>query len=222
MEIRAPLIMSLVLIAAMVVITIWVWPLIPAGTLIAVHWGLDGKPNGYMPRGMGLSIMPAGALLLTLIFALAPSFTKRKAELARSSKPYVAAWIGSLLVILAVHVLMILHTRGVAIDVLGNVFFLLALVFVAVGNLLGKTRPNPLVGVRTPWTRQSAYAWEKTNRAFGRMMVGTGLATLVCFAAANGRIAGIVFVAISVTIAVISIPMSYYYYRRDPERKALY
>lgn len=219
MGIRAPLVMSLVLIAGMLAVTAWAWPLIPDTARIATHWGANNVPNGFMRKDIALLFGPACASLVTAIFAVALFIAKRDSGLAKSSTPYVAAWLGTLVVFLISHVLIILYARGYKVDMIGNLTFLLALVFIVVGNLLGKTRPNPLVGVRTPWTRKSDYAWDKTNRAAGRMMVGVGLVTLLTFAAVGSNIAISVLVVGMLGFGVISIPLSYYYWRRDPARR---
>lgn len=217
MEYRAPFIMSVLLIAGMLVASWWAWPLIPDAAPIAVHWNLDNVPNGFMTKDVALLLMPATAALLTLFFAVAPAFTKRRANLARSSTLYVTGWVGTVLLLFVGHVLVILHARGFAIDVTADTTFLLALFFVVIGNFLGKTRPNPYAGVRTKWTRKSDYSWDKTNRAAGKMIVAAGLASLATFAVAGSRAAGIVLIVCILVATAISVVLSYIYFKRDPE-----
>ncbi len=46
---------------------------------------------------------------------------------------------------------------------------------IIIGNLLGKTRSNWLLGVRTPWTLQSNSTWLRTNRLAGWLITVYGV-----------------------------------------------
>ena len=47
------------------------------------------------------------------------------------------------------------------------------LLFVVVGNVLGKVQSNWFIGIRTPWTLQSEKVWHKTHRV-GAWSFGLG------------------------------------------------
>jgi uncharacterized membrane protein len=47
--------------------------------------------------------------------------------------------------------------------------------FIVIGNLLPRARPNWFVGIRTPWTLSSDRVWEKTHRFGGRVFVAGGI-----------------------------------------------
>lgn len=53
------------------------------------------------------------------------------------------------------------------------------LLFILIGNVLGKTRRNPWCGIRTPWTLASDSIWIATHRLAGRLWVGTASAGVV-------------------------------------------
>jgi len=127
-------------------------------------------------------------------------------------------WIGGLLVIAAAHAAIILTARGVHLDVTGNMMFATALLMTALGNFLGKTKPNPYAGVRTAWTRQSRYAWEKSNRLCGRLFVVVGLITLGTLIAGDTVVATSILIGGILGAAALSTAMSYYYWKHDPAR----
>ena len=58
-------------------------------------------------------------------------------------------------------------------------FFLVGGLLVSVGNLLPKTRPNVLVGVRTPRSLRSRHFWMEINRVAGYVAVVLGLVMIV-------------------------------------------
>jgi hypothetical protein len=58
-------------------------------------------------------------------------------------------------------------------------FLLIGALLVSVGNLLPKTRPNVLVGIRTPRSLRSRQFWMEIHRAGGYISVGLGLVMIV-------------------------------------------
>ncbi|MGA7711816.1 MAG: SdpI family protein [Rhizomicrobium sp.] len=214
---RAPLIVSLLLIMGMSAVSIWAWPLIPDSARIAIHWGADGQPNGFASKEKALLIGPVVGAVFTLLFCLLPFFTKRRANLAKSIAAYNVGWIGTLLMLTIVHILIVMQARGILVDVVGNGVFITALFMTAVGNFLGKTHPNPYVGIRTPWTRKSDYSWERTNRLAGRMFVAVGLMTLVALAVSDASVGWSVLLSGILIVTLVSVVLSYFYWKHDPE-----
>jgi uncharacterized membrane protein len=51
----------------------------------------------------------------------------------------------------------------------------IGVLFVVMGNLLPRARPNWFVGIRTPWTLSSDRVWEKTHRLGGHLFVAAGI-----------------------------------------------
>lgn len=219
MGIRAPLIMSVLIVAGMLAISLWAWPLIPENALIAVHWGLNNKPNGYASRDVALLVMPAMAILLTLLFAFITRLSGA-GILTRGATAYEIGWLGGLLVLAVCHVLVVMAARGYRPDIAGNMSFVVGLLLTAIGNFLGRTRPNPFVGVRTFWSLRSDYSWEKSNRAAGRMFVVVGLATLASVAISGGKLATVVLIVGMLSATLTAVALSYVYWKQDPERHA--
>ena len=53
------------------------------------------------------------------------------------------------------------------------------LLFMLLGNYMGKIRRNYVMGIRTPWTLESDLVWDKTHRLGGRLFAASGLLTLL-------------------------------------------
>jgi uncharacterized membrane protein len=87
-----------------------------------------------------------------------------------------------------------------------------------VGAVLGKTSPNALVGVRTPWTFGSRLAWDKANRLAGRLFFWGGLAGMLAapFAPQPEGFRAVVFGVLA--IAAIAVFESWRVWRTDPNR----
>jgi uncharacterized membrane protein len=216
MSIRTPLIVSLVAIAAMLAVTAWGWMVIPANAQIVVHWSIASRPNGYLPKAIGLLVLPCGAMALSAFFALLPKIEPRRANLIASRKLYLTGWYGALGVIGVVHIFMVMNAAGLHVDVPRGVLFTAALFLVVLGNYLGKSRSTFFVGMRLPWTLSSDVAWEKGNRMTGRGFVATGIVTLPALIFV-GTIPGVlVFTAGTILSVIAGGVASYVSWRRDP------
>ena len=133
------------------------WGKIPP-TVIS-HWGLDGQPDGWMPRARGLFLLPVVNVALCLLLLALPladrllrresgldPLTTRLYRLMRCCRLAITAFFACL------SVAIIVVAAGWPLDV-GRLTDSAALVLLAViGNFLGNVQPNYFVGVRTPWT----------------------------------------------------------------------
>ncbi len=220
MSIRMPLLISLLLIAVMLAASVVGYSEIPDNARMAVHWGIQGNPDGFMPKSRALWFLPAIAAIVTLSFALMPRIEPRRANLLASRKLFVAAWIGAVAVIALSHVLTLMVGAGYAVDLPGAILVSVAVLIAVTGNFMGKSRSTFLIGgLKGPWSLSSEYAWEKSNRLAGRLFVLSALLTLAVYALAGVR-AGFETLACTLVLsAVIGFAASYVYWKHDPDRQ---
>jgi uncharacterized membrane protein len=218
---RAPLIASLAIVAGMALASAVVWRQIPDAAPLPIHWDMNGASNGYAPKAVALLFAPVLALLLTLLLGGLAAARTTGAQNVSATAAWRVGWIGSMLLLAAMHAIVVLAARGVRLDVTGNVTLAVALLLIAVGNFLGKLRTNPWIGIRTPWTKSSTYSWERSNRLGGRLLVAVGLVTLAAIAIFGAASAVYVLMAGVGATVFGSITASYFYWRRDPDRAIL-
>ncbi|GAA0545699.1 putative membrane protein [Rhizomicrobium palustre] len=217
METRAPLILSLALILGMIAISLWAWPHLSPNGLIAIHFGQHGQANGFARREVALFWAPLLALGLTIVFALYAHSQSNHQTAYQGA--FITAWLGAVTAVFVGHCIVVFAARGFHPAIAGTGVLVPALLLTVLGNSLGKTRPNPLIGVRTPWTKKSDLAWDKTNRLAGRLCVATGLASLAALAAGGPLIGHGVLLSGVVIMTALCIPLSRHYWRRDPNRR---
>jgi uncharacterized membrane protein len=221
MSIRTPLSISILLLAIMAAASLWGFYAVPDHTQIAVHWDIGGKPNGFLPKDIGLSLLPAIGAALTFLFSFLPSIEPRRANLQASRKLYISGWIGGLAILTLTHFIVVLSAAGRHVDVLSTVLAGVSLLILVVGNFMGKSRSTFLVGgLRTPWSLSSDLAWERTNRMVGRLYVLTGLLTLAALSVEGAQVAIFLFIGGIFSSSAAGICLSYLYWRRDPQRNA--
>ena len=163
----------LVLLALMFALAAANWNTVP--DRVPVHWGLDGRPNGWGPRGVGLLGLPVVGAFTYLLLLIVPLLDPGRAQLARSGGA-ITLLRGALLVMLIVlEGAMIESFHGANVDMTAVVLPLLGAFLVLMGPILSCLGPNYTAGIRTPWTLTSRVSWEGTHRAASRVFPLAGL-----------------------------------------------
>ena len=170
---------SAIVLLAMGGLATWAWQQLPADVTIPVHWGPSGVPDRYGGKVEGLFLLPmvtAGiALLLTVILFIDPL----RQNLQRSQKAYAVTWVALLLFMAGLHSVTVLIALGWAINISLVISLALGLLFMIMGNYMGKIRRNYTFGIRTPWTLASDVVWDKTHRLGGKVFMVVGLLILL-------------------------------------------
>lgn len=218
MRIRVPLTVSLLLITVMLGFSAFAWVNLPDTARIAVHFDINGVANGFADKPFGLLGLPGLALILTAVLAAIPRIEPRRFNLASSGKFYSTAWAGSIALVAATHAFIVLSALHIGVAGPRLILPVLGLLFMAIGNYMGKTRANFFAGIRTPWTLSSDYSWEKTHRLTGRLFVLAGAATIIAPFVLSMKPAFEITIASVLAASLIGIAASYVYWRRDPAR----
>lgn len=95
----------------------------------------------------------------------------------------------------------------------------LSLILLVTGAFLGRVAPNPLIGVRTPWSHKSRLAWDRSNRLAGRLFCLVGLAGLIAAPLAPPPYGVTALIAAVIVVAGLSIFESWRVWRADPDRQ---
>ncbi|HEX5377133.1 MAG TPA: SdpI family protein [Phenylobacterium sp.] len=95
------------------------------------------------------------------------------------------------------------------------------LVLGAIGAVLGKTPPNAVVGVRTPWSRASRLSWDKSNRLAGRLFFGAGVMGVLLAPLTPEPLGMRASTTVVLIIAGLAVMESWRVWRRDPDRRPI-
>ncbi len=222
-DLRGPLTLSAAVLTAMFVLSAWAWGRV-SGDRIPVHWGVNGEPDGYGGKFEGLMLLPLISVAVIGVFAAIPLIEPRRANMARSLRPFRVVWVAMLAFVAALHVAMVTSAFGHRVDMSVVMGAGIGLVSIAIGAVLGRVESNFMFGVRTPWTLSSERSWRLTHRLAGRLFVGAGVATVASagVALATGW-SWLPFAALMIGdlgAALIAVVYSYVVWRRDTERLA--
>ncbi len=133
-------------------------------------------------RVMVAFTLPATALVIDTLFRSLWTHDRIRSGNGAFEATYQAIVFRVLLFVVALHVLVmvaltdpLLHAFGARMSLGRLVVILLGLVFIAIGNLLPRTRPNVAVGLRTNRTLTNAQLWGQVHRVGGYATVGLGV-----------------------------------------------
>lgn len=207
------------LVVVMLLVSAYGAVAIPNDAPVAIHWGVNGQADGYVAKWPALLLLPATGIVLLGIFLLVPRVEPRREHLARSAPAYRATTLAPLALLALLQVLLVAYAVGVRVDMLAAVSAGVGVVFIVIGNYVGKTQSMFLFGVRTPWTLSSERTWALTNRMTGRLLVLLGIAIeVVVLLGARGTLLASVLLGGVALVAVGSTVYSYLVWRTDPTR----
>jgi uncharacterized membrane protein len=207
------------MIAAMVAVAAVRWSSVPER--IPVHWNAAGQVDGYGGRFEGLLLMPLIAIGLYLLLRYIPRIDPARRNYASFADTYLlirVAMMVYLAFIVLVTQLAIGHETSVPVG--GLIVGAVGLLFIVLGAVMGRLRPNWFAGIRTPWTLSSTRSWERTHRVGGWVFIGIGALTMG-LAPVGGELA-IVAMMVAMLLGVVGLVVySYVVWRDDPDKVPL-
>jgi len=212
-------ILSLLLLAAALAASLAAALWLPPDARLPVHWDLAGEPNSYAGKWPALLLPPALVAIFSLVFYALPAIEPRVRNFERSLGVYHWVWAAALILCASIELVDLSSALGWGWRVDRLIVVTIGVMFVLIGNQLGKSRSMYLVGIRTPWTLASEEVWVRTNRLGGKLMVSCGLVMMASplFGLSGRALLPILTVLISLTFGV-PILYSYLLWRRERKR----
>lgn len=212
---RKLLIFELLIVAAVAIATILLYPHFPVR--VGTHWGFNGRPNGYSPRGMLVLWWPGFLAGIVALSAALPWLSPRRFEVDSFRSTYRFIMVSLFLMLAYAYAVILCAACGMHVDALRAVLGGVCLYVAVAGNVMSKVRRNFFIGVRTPWTLANERVWHATHRFAAKCFVIAGLVGLVL------AIAGVRFGPIAAILVGALIPVIYslVYYKRLERRGEL-
>ncbi len=175
------------------------------------HWNLHGQVDGWMPKFWGAFLIPLVMAVLWIVLLVLPRISPRGFEMDSFARAwgFLRVAILGMLFLVGLLVLRAAKTH----EPLSERVLLTALgvLFMLIGNVLGKVTRNFFVGIRTPWTLANEEVWYRTHRLAGKLFVVAGL--LVVAASLAGLGAWTIFVSVGLA-TLVPVVYSYVIYRK--------
>lgn len=185
---------------------------------IPTHWNLSGEVDGWMGRTWGAFLMPLILVAQLGLFYVLPRIDPRAANYTKFKGTYDILIITLMIFMLGIHLLILATALGAGIPITRILPAGMGIVFIVLGNLMPRMRPNWFVGIKTPWTLSSDRVWERTHRFSGRMFVVVG-ALVALSALLPPALANPVLLYAPWVLAVAVLGYSYIIWRSDPDAR---
>lgn len=201
--------MSLFVVVLTFAVAYWYYPQLPEQ--VPTHWNIKGEVDGWTEKPWGVYMVPLISLATAVVLMLLPSISPKGFRLDNARKAYDAI----IFVVVCFMAAISIASYQAALD--GDfpmdriITSMIGVLFIVIGNYLGKFPKNFFVGIKTPWTLASDEVWNRTHRLGGWTFM---LAGLVAILAAVFGLPMWVFVTTVVLASLIPVIYSLILYKR--------
>lgn len=190
----------------------FVWNQLPDE--VPVHWNFEGEIDRYGNKTSLLLIPILLPLLTYLVFVLIPKIDPKN-NLNKMGNKFQKLKF-ALTAFMSVLALFIIYSAKN--QSLGNPNYLILLVgllYIILGNYFKTIKPNYFIGIRTPWTLENDYIWQKTHKFGGILWFFGGLIIIILSLVLDTNLNNIFFLGISAVITILPILYSYLMSKAD-------
>jgi uncharacterized membrane protein len=182
------------------------------------HWNIHGEVDGYGSRFVGAFLNPLIMVAIAFMIPVLPKIDPRGRNYEKFGTAYLTMMNATITLMFVIHIFALSSALGMNVPIQRIIPAAVGLLFVVIGNLLPRVRPNWMVGIRNPWTLSSDRVWERTHRVGGYLMMGLGV-LLVLIGPFAPMIATMILIVGGAVAAVIGIT-AYSYVICKQEKRA--
>lgn len=206
---------ALLILVGMILGAVSTWGIAP--DRLPVHWGISGEPDRWGGKAEGLLLMPGVAALVFVLMAVLPRFDPGRANYASFAGAYTLLRTAIVGFFALMYAATILPLHGIALEMSSVVSLATGALFIVIGGMMGRLRPNWFTGIRTPWTLSSKRSWVKTHRVGGWAFIGVGVAVLVAGMLSSSA-AYVVMMIGALGVTAFTVVYSWMVWRSDPDK----
>jgi len=200
--------------AAMVAAAFYFYPQLPAE--VPVHWNFAGEADNFASKAFGAFLLPGLALFFLTLFPLLAKIDPKKENYTKFCATW--EWLQTLIVAAFAYFygVQLFVTLSPAAESLMPRLMLVGVgvLFILLGNLMGKIRQNFFIGLKTPWTLSDPEVWQKSQRVGGWGFIAGGFIVLALAIFYQSQYVSLMLITVTFVMIVVPIVYSYLLYRR--------
>ena len=199
------------ILALTFMVSLYFYPDLPSK--IPSHWNSKGEIDGYSGRFFGTFLIPLMNLGFYFLFIFLPYLDPKKANYEKFQLAYKVIRYSFHILFACIQVVILLVALGNTVNVTMLIGVGTSLLFVVIGNVMGKFKHNYFVGIKTPWTLANEEVWVKTHRMAAPLWVVGGIISAI-FAIIGDTMYFIALVTIIPVIAIVPMIYSYVIFKK--------
>lgn len=188
---------------------------------IPTHFGIDGAPDDYSGKAVGLMLFPGVNILMYIFFLVMPKIdpSKKGQVFYQDKNKYmiVRAVIHSMMSF--VFMTVVFYSLGYHFNITTMIFYGMLVFFLLLGNYMGNVRHNYFIGIRTPWTLSNEAVWTSTHRLTAKLWVLSSILMMAVLPFVSTKIASIAFMIYVGTITIIPVVYSYLEFKKQKQHE---
>lgn len=194
----------LIIIAAFA-ISFYYYPMLP--DKIPTHWNFKGQIDGYSGKTAGAFMIPIMNLAMYGLFIFLPKLDPKRENYKLFESTYVYFRYLFHIFFFGMHIMIIAAALGYPVDTGRLVMLGISLLFMLMGNVMGRLKHNYFMGIRTPWTLANEEVWKRTHRLGAILMTCGGfIGAILALLRVNP---GWIFALVLMVTAFIPVVYSY-------------
>lgn len=190
----------LVMLAIPVFIAILVYPHMPEQ--VPIHWNVKGQVDNYGSRAFGTFFLPLMNIVMYVLFIVLPKLDPKRANYSKFDSSYLTIRYSLHLFFVLLFGITAAVSLGYPVNIGKWVPAGVAVLFIVMGNIMGRVRHNYFVGFKFPWTLANEEVWRRTHLFGAKLMVIGGFAALFGVVFTSGT-ASFVILMIGIFVPVI-------------------
>lgn len=167
----------LVIVLGMLLAAAFIYPSMP--DQVPIHWNAQGVVDGYGTKGFGTFMLPVMNFGFYFLFLAIPILDPQKANYAKFAGSFRLIRFVFHLFFALIFALTIYASLGHSVDISLWVPAAVSILFIILGNRMGRVRHNYFVGFRLPWTLANEEVWQRTHRFGSKAMVIGGILSFI-------------------------------------------
>ncbi|MBU1446184.1 SdpI family protein [Patescibacteria group bacterium] len=144
-----------------------------------MHWNIAGEIDNYMDKNMAIIVFPSITLAITLMFPFLSRIDPRRENYELFKKSWIILQATIVIFFAYLYFVTLYLTFHPEVSIIPFIFSGIGVLFMVIGNYLGKIRQNYFVGVKTPWTLDNEEVWNKTHRLAAYLFFIAGFVTII-------------------------------------------
>jgi uncharacterized membrane protein len=181
---------------------------------VPIHWDIHGQVDGTAGRLVAVLLMPAIAAGMWLLLLFLPRIDPRRAAYAVFAGTYQVIINALMLFLTLVQTSMLGAALGWPLNMPQLIGIGVGLLFMVLGNQMGRLKPNWFAGIRTPWTLSDPENWRRTHRFGGKVFFVAGLLIVASSLLLPPASSFFVIMAGTLGAAALSVGYSYMLWRQ--------